>query len=151
MVKIMYAGLNATGTTDINGRNCEWAWAESSEAEYGEEWEGNVLGYVENLDLSEGVEISGEYVGSIHNLPEGAVVLTQEGEPIEIYWAKGSKLARLRKERSMTQQRLADVAGIHINQVQKFESGERLISGASLRVAVRIADALGIQDLRELL
>jgi len=147
----MYAGLTPTGATDANGNNCEWAWAESTEAEYGEEWEGNVAGYVENLDLPEGVEISGEYSGSIHNLPEGAVVLTQDGEPVEIYWAKGSKVAQFRKERGMTQQRLADIAGIRINQVQRFESGERQISGASLLVAVKIADALGIQDLRELL
>ena len=151
MKKIMYAGLTPTGSTDANGSNCEWAWAESTEAEYGAEWEGNVAGYVENLDLPEGVEINGEYSGSIHNLPEGAVILTQDGEPVEIYWAKGASIAQLRKERGMTQQKLADAAELNIRQVQKLESGETPMGSTSLRIAVRVADALGIQDLRELL
>lgn len=80
MKKIMYAEIEAASTDG------EYVLSESSEAEYGEEWDGNVLGYVENLDLPEGIEIGGEYSGAIHNLPEGAVVLVNKGEPVEIYW-----------------------------------------------------------------
>lgn len=60
-------------------------------------------------------------------------------------------IAYLRAKRGMTQQQLADAAGIAIGQVAKFEYGERDIGGASLRVAIKIADALKIKDLRELL
>ena len=62
-----------------------------------------------------------------------------------------TKIARLRKQSGMTQQQLADAAGISIGQVTKFEYGERDIGGASLRVAIKIADALKIKDLRELI
>lgn len=151
MKKIMSAKIIPTSTIDMQGRTVEFALGESSEAEYGEEWEGNVQGYVENLDLPEEIEIGGEYSGAIHNLPEGAVILTQGGEPVEIYWAKGASIAQIRKERGMTQQQLADAAAINIRQVQRLESGENQISGTSLRIAARIADALGIPDLRELL
>lgn len=65
--------------------------------------------------------------------------------------APANTIAYLRARQGMTQQQLADAAGLNIRQVQKFEYGERDISGASLRIAARIADALGIQDLRELL
>ena len=82
MKKIMYAEIEAASTDG------EYVLSESSEAEYGEEWDGNVQGYVENLDLPEDMEIGGEYSGSIHNLPEGAVVLTMDGRPVEAYWAE---------------------------------------------------------------
>ncbi len=60
-------------------------------------------------------------------------------------------IAYLRIQRGMTQQQLADAAGISIGQVSKFEYGERDIGGASLRIAIKIADAMEIKDLRELL
>lgn len=88
MKKILTATLSASGTTDMLGRLCEWDWAESSEEEYGHEWNGDVLGFVQNLDLEEGFEINGGYNGAIHNLPEGAVVVTCEGVPVEIFWAE---------------------------------------------------------------
>lgn len=88
MKKILTATLSANGTTDKNGRLCEWDWAESSEVEYGNEWDGDVFGYVNNLDLEEGFEINGNYDGAIHNLPEDSVVVTCEGVPVEIFWAE---------------------------------------------------------------
>lgn len=62
-----------------------------------------------------------------------------------------TKLEWSRRMAGMTQQQLADAAAINIRQVQRLESGENPISGTSLRIAARIADALGIPDLRELL
>lgn len=72
----------------MDGSNCEWAWMESSEEEYGREWDGDVAGYVANLELEDGCEVIDEYDGSIHNLPEGAIVVGRNGKPVEIYWAK---------------------------------------------------------------
>lgn len=45
MKKIMYAGLNETLTEN------EYAWIESTEAEFGREWDGDVEGYLENSDI----------------------------------------------------------------------------------------------------
>ena len=87
MKAIFTAHLNTIGTTDMNGNNCEWAWTESSEEEYGREWDGDVAGYVANLELEDGYEVIDEYDGAIHNLPEGAIVVAYNGEPCEIYWA----------------------------------------------------------------
>ena len=88
MSKIYLASLQLTQTTNIEGNYCEWQWSEVQEAEYGEEWNGDVIGYVENLDLDENTLINGIYNGSIHNLPENAVILVNEAEPIEIYWCE---------------------------------------------------------------
>ena len=48
MKKIMWAGLNENTTEG------EFQWMEASEAEYGREWDGDVEGYVANLDMEEG-------------------------------------------------------------------------------------------------
>lgn len=52
-------------------------------------------------------------------------------------------IKQLRAERGLTQQQLANLAGIHINQLQRYEYGKRDISNASARVVVAIAAALG--------
>lgn len=88
MKAIFTAHLNPTGTTDMNGNNCEWAWTECREEEYGREWDGDVVGYVANLELEDGYEVVDEYDGTIHNLPEGAIVIACNGEPCAIYWAE---------------------------------------------------------------
>ena len=44
----------------------------------------------------------------------------------------------------MTQQQVADKAGIRLQQYQKFESGERNIKTASFQLACRVIDALGM-------
>ena len=83
MKKIYTAVLSAANTEN------EYAWTESSECEYGEEWDGNVLEYVENaIDSGFDAEISDNYAGSIHNLPENAIVIVKDRKPIEIYWAE---------------------------------------------------------------
>ena len=61
-----------------------------------------------------------------------------------------TKVARLRCERGLTQAALAEKTGVNIRAIQRYESGERKIEGASLTVALRIADALGVHP-RELI
>lgn len=75
IIKIMNAVLAPCQTDG------EYQWAESSECAYGRSWEGDVRGYLENA-LLEGHDpeevaamMSGDYEGSIHDLPEGASVL----------------------------------------------------------------------------
>lgn len=87
MKKIMYAMLNTNGTTDADGNYTEYQFCETSEAEYGREWDGDVLGYVANLDLEDGCEIVEAGSFTIHNKPEGAILITFEGKPSEIFWA----------------------------------------------------------------
>jgi hypothetical protein len=94
---IYCANLNPTGTTDLNGNCVEWRWTEATEMEYSEEWLCDVNGYVENLlDLSDYenlhiIDRDGEYgwvYGAIHNLPEGAVVVGENGVPKEVYFVR---------------------------------------------------------------
>lgn len=82
MKKIMYAGLNETLTEN------EYAWIESTEAEFGREWDGDVEGYLENsdIDLDEYRMVRGGHI--IHNLPEEAIILEKDGKPVEIWWAE---------------------------------------------------------------
>lgn len=63
---------------------------------------------------------------------------------------KTSKLARLRVAAGLGQKELAEASGVNIRQIQSFESGERNISNATLKNAIRLADTLGIHP-RELL
>lgn len=44
----------------------------------------------------------------------------------------------------MTQQQVADKAGIKLQQYQKFESGERNIMTCSFQIACRVIEALGM-------
>lgn len=55
-----------------------------------------------------------------------------------------TKIARLRCDRGLTQAALAEMADVNIRVIQKFESRERGIETASLSVALRIADVLGV-------
>ncbi len=55
-----------------------------------------------------------------------------------------TKIARLRCGRGLTQAALAERAGVNIRTIQKFENRERGIETASLAVALRIADILGV-------
>lgn len=61
-----------------------------------------------------------------------------------------TKIARLRCKLRLTQAALAEQTGLNIRVIQKFDSGERDIEKASLAVALRIADALGVHP-RELI
>lgn len=55
-----------------------------------------------------------------------------------------TKVARLRCKLRFTQADMAEKTGLNIRAYQKIESGERDIKKASLAVALRIADALGV-------
>lgn len=149
MLKIMYAMLTPTGTLDNEGAPCEWAWAESTEAEHGREWNGDAAAYVANLDLPEDVEIGGEYSGSVQNLPEGAVVLTRDGAPTTIYWAE-NPIKVLRERSRMTQAQVANELGIGWRHYAKIESGEQPIGKISFSVGTKLAEIFDVEP-RELL
>ena len=57
----------------------------------------------------------------------------------------------LRLKRGMTQQQLADKAGLSQSRVGAFETGQRNVGGMSLAVAIRICDALKVRNPRKLL
>lgn len=54
-----------------------------------------------------------------------------------------NNLARLRVAARLSQQQLADIAGVSENQIQRFESGERAIGNAAATTVAAIAAALG--------
>lgn len=51
-------------------------------------------------------------------------------------------LVERREELQLTQQEVADRAGIQLRQYQRFESGERALSSSTLRIALAVCDAL---------
>lgn len=53
-------------------------------------------------------------------------------------------LFRLRKERGLTQQHLADKAGVHVKALAKLERGERSLANTRLVTALALADALQV-------
>lgn len=60
-------------------------------------------------------------------------------------------MRELRLKRGMTQQQLADKAGLSQSRVGAFETGQRNVGGMSLNVAIRICDALKVRNPRKLL
>lgn len=60
-----------------------------------------------------------------------------------------NKIKQLRNTAGMTQRELAEKAGVNIRQIQKYEVDQPEIGNVSLRIAVTLADALGVDDLRE--
>ena len=56
-----------------------------------------------------------------------------------------NKLLYQRSLSGMTQQQVADSAGMNIRQIQKFESGERDLGNMTLRNALSLAKALGCE------
>ena len=60
-------------------------------------------------------------------------------------------MRELRLKRGMTQQQLADKAGLSQSRVGAFETGQRNVGGMSLAVAIRICDALHVKNPRKLL
>lgn len=53
-----------------------------------------------------------------------------------------------REEFGMSQQQVADAAGISLRQYQRFESGERSISSASMRIGLSICHVLKLDPYR---
>lgn len=64
------------------------------------------------------------------------------GETFELMQLEHSILLQRRKELKMTQQQVADKAGIQLRQYQRLENGERNISGSSGRIMLSICEAL---------
>ena len=62
----------------------------------------------------------------------------QEIESLDVH----ARIKKRRESLGLTQQQTADILGIHIRQYQRFESGERSISGMSFRIGVAMADIL---------
>lgn len=60
-----------------------------------------------------------------------------------------NKIKQLRTAAGMTQRELAEKAGVNIRQIQKYEVDQPEIGNVSLRIAVALADALGIDNLRD--
>lgn len=55
-----------------------------------------------------------------------------------------TKLARLRKERKLTQTQLAEKSGVHPKAIAKLEQGTRPTSNLRLSTALALADALQV-------
>lgn len=55
-----------------------------------------------------------------------------------------TKLARLRKEKKLTQAQLAEKSGVHLKAIAKLERGERPLANARLSTALALADALQV-------
>lgn len=61
-----------------------------------------------------------------------------------------SKLAAMRIKRGMSQGDLAKATGINKQMISRIERGERLMKNTTLETCIKLADALGVTDLREL-
>ncbi|RGC54662.1 XRE family transcriptional regulator [Agathobaculum butyriciproducens] len=53
-------------------------------------------------------------------------------------------LQEIRVAAGLTQQELADLSGVNIRQIQKFEKGESQLQNATVETALKLADALGV-------
>jgi len=60
-------------------------------------------------------------------------------------------LRMLREAAGLSQSQLERKSGVKLKAIQAYEQKYRDIGGMSLETAVKLADALGISDLRELL
>ena len=66
----------------------------------------------------------------------------------DCHGAPANQLAYMRTREGMTQQQLSQKTGLTITYLSKLETGDRTINNVRLSSAVKIADALGITDLR---
>lgn len=60
---------------------------------------------------------------------------------MKIYY-RGTKLQAKRKERGLSQSQLAEVSGVNLRTLQKYESGEKDLNGAKLATLLRFCIAL---------
>lgn len=63
----------------------------------------------------------------------------------------GQRLAELRRNAGLTQAALAKMSGVNTIYISQIETGFRAVGGISLRRALKLADALGVENLRDLL
>ena len=61
------------------------------------------------------------------------------------------KLLELRQAKGLTQQQVADAAGLSRQRLSEYERGIRPVSNMTLGQAARLADALKLRNLRKLL
>lgn len=59
-----------------------------------------------------------------------------------------SYLRYQREAKKLTQQAVADAAGINLRQYQRLESGERSVASTSLRIGLAVCDVLGLDPHR---
>lgn len=65
-----------------------------------------------------------------------------EGFPCEAYYYRiGSNIRRLRRERQMTQEKLAEAAGLSLKMIQKLEVGQK---GFRMETIIKIALTLDV-------
>lgn len=67
--------------------------------------------------------------------------------PMEAIMMPGYELAAQRKALGLTQQQVADRAGINIRQYQRLETNERSLAGTSFRIGLNICRALKIDPM----
>ncbi len=57
------------------------------------------------------------------------------------YYRIGSSIRRNRQERGLTQEELAEAAGLSLKMVQKLEGGQK---GSRMETVIRVAETLGV-------
>ena len=65
--------------------------------------------------------------------------------------APANLLLYLRKQRGWTRAQAAKQTGVNQRQLQRIETGEADMGNVTLRNAIKIADAYGVNDLRDLI
>lgn len=64
--------------------------------------------------------------------------------------SKNNPLADARKRAGLSQTQLSKVSGVGVVAISKIERGVALLDNTTLKNAIKLADALYIQDLRDL-
>ena len=72
----------------------------------------------------------------------------EDGEEWIAVETSEATLRRRREQLGMTQIQVAKAAGINLRQYQRLESGERSISGTSLRIGLAVCKALRLDPYR---
>lgn len=129
----------------------EPAWREDRSDLY---WSGWVLAYFqwyENLPFSEiwnsiSIRMLQKMYPTLHEADISKAVDTMEGMMKK---TRKNSVQNLRLVRGLTQKQLADRAHMTVSQLQRIEYGERKVENLSLKTAIALAKALGV-DVEEL-
>jgi DNA-binding transcriptional regulator YiaG len=81
--------------------------------------------------------------GEPHKRRNGHNATKETGDIMSKY--NDNALVAIRTARGLTQQQLANAAGLNIRMIQKFESGERSLKTARADTLMAIAGALGVK------
>lgn len=90
---------------------------------------------------------NGGYKDDFEGLPPENADLAMLGYE-KVYATSGALLFDRRKQLGMTQQQVADAAGILLRQYQRLEKDERSMSGASMRIGLSVCRALQLDPNR---